>query len=233
MSITFIGDVHGWSDRLERVIAQSEGILVFMGDLIDRGPDSRGVIDRVRSLCDAGRALCLMGNHEFALVQGLGDPKRGIIADPHVYRSWCVHFGGLAVLESFGVSGTDPERLRRALGDRFDWMAGLPWVLQGNEAGRIWYAVHAGLDGRRWADQWATLQLGWKAQDEWPACLFDKEHVLEVPADFPVDACLVSGHTPRPDVYLTPQRILCDTSGGRPGRVLSGVIWPEGRVISG
>lgn len=233
MPVTFIGDVHGWLDRLDRVLTQAEGGLVFMGDLIDRGPDAPGVIDRVRSLCDAGQARCLMGNHEYALVRGLGHAALGIAPDETLYRSWCVNFGGWAVMDAFGMPDTDPERLRRLLGDRLDWLARLPWLLEGEADGRRWCAVHAGLDGRTWSDQRPLLAKGWAADDGWPAWLFDKQGVLDVPADFPANVCLVSGHTPRLDPLITAGRILCDTSGGRPGRLLSGVIWPEGRVITG
>lgn len=233
MPVTFIGDVHGWSDRLERVLAQAEGELVFMGDLIDRGPDALGVIDRVRDLCETGRARCLLGNHEYALVRGLGHEALGVSPDEELYRSWCMNFGGWAVMDSFGMPDTDPARLRRALGGRLDWLASLPWLLEGVVDGRCWYAVHAGLDGRTWRDQYRLLGRGWAADDGWPMCLFDKRDILDVPEDFPADACLVSGHTPRLDPLVTPGRILCDTSGGRAGRLLSGVIWPEGRVITG
>lgn len=233
MPVTFIGDVHGWLDRLDRVLDQAEGELVFMGDLIDRGPDAIGVIDRVRGLCDAGRARCLLGNHEYALVRGLGHEALGIPADEALYRSWCVNFGGWAVMDALGMPDTDPLRLHRLLGDRFDWLAGLPWLLEGDAEGQPWYAVHAGLDGRSWHDQHMLLGRGWAADDGWPAWLFDKQNILEVPRDFPAEACLVSGHTPRLDPLVTRGRILCDTSGGRPGRLLSGVIWPAGRVITG
>jgi hypothetical protein len=51
----------GWSHRQNR-------ILVFVGDLVDRGPDSLGVVRLVMGLVKAGRAVCLMGNHEYNLV---------------------------------------------------------------------------------------------------------------------------------------------------------------------
>jgi len=233
MPVTFIGDIHGWSDRLDRVIAQAEGELIFMGDLIDRGPDALGVIDRVRALCDAGRARCLMGNHEYAMVRGLGLPLLGIPADEGLYRSWCMNFGGHAVLASCDVPDADPERLRRALGDRLPWLALRPWILEDTTNGRPWVAVHASLDGRSWADQRALLARGWAADDGWPGWLFDKQRTLAIPPGFPADTCLVSGHMPLQEVHLSAQRVLCDTSGGRSGRPLSGVIWPTGRIISG
>ena len=72
-----IGDIHGQADKLEQLLQQlgyeqKSGIyqkpgakVVFLGDLIDRGPHQRRVLDIVRPMVDAGHALAVMGNHEF------------------------------------------------------------------------------------------------------------------------------------------------------------------------
>ena len=74
-----IGDVHGSIDHLEGLLTvlgyrsasgggpwrHPERIAVFVGDLIDRGPGQRAVIDLVRAMVDAGAALITLGNHEF------------------------------------------------------------------------------------------------------------------------------------------------------------------------
>ena len=76
-----IGDIHGERQALERLLEkldyrESEGRflhpegrkLLFLGDFIDRGPDSRGVLHLVRRLIDEGIALAIMGNHEYNFV---------------------------------------------------------------------------------------------------------------------------------------------------------------------
>jgi len=76
-----IGDIHGEREALERLLAElgyrEEGgatvppegrKLLFLGDFIDRGPDSRGVLHLVRRLVDEGAAIAIMGNHEFNFV---------------------------------------------------------------------------------------------------------------------------------------------------------------------
>ncbi len=228
MSVTFIGDVHGWSKRLDAVLAQAEGDIVLMGDLIDRGPDAPGVLDRVRALTEAGRARCLLGNHEYAMLRGLGAPSIDLEADPDWFDMWRDRHGGKAVLASYAVN--DARGLRRAMGsDLIAWLARLPWYL----AGEGWLAVHAALRPDQPVDaQLELLRDGWRYLVDEPDHLYDKGHNFDVPADLPDGTVLVSGHLPLPEVFITPQRILCDTSGGMPGRRLSGVIWPKGRVVT-
>jgi Calcineurin-like phosphoesterase len=72
--IDIVGDVHGDLDALESLLRRLGYVadghhpqrrrLVFLGDLVDRGPDSVRVLRRVRNLIEEGRAQCLLGNHE-------------------------------------------------------------------------------------------------------------------------------------------------------------------------
>jgi hypothetical protein len=80
--LVLIGDVHGELEALEALLARPEldprrsgRLLCFLGDLVDRGPDSPGVVRRVRALVDAGLAVCLLGNHELNLLRHERDPK--------------------------------------------------------------------------------------------------------------------------------------------------------------
>jgi hypothetical protein len=233
MSVTFIGDVHGWNRRLTQVLERSEGQLVFLGDLIDRGPDAPAVLDRVHALCSSGRAQCLLGNHEWMLLRslGLGDAQ----PDQEAFAAWTAGWGGAAVLDAYGAR--DVAALKRALRPHWAWLGSLPWVLEGEVEGRAWIAVHAALDlHRRTAIQLHELRLGWAgpwSDEPRPLPLFRKAQVERVPHDFPPGTCLVSGHTPRVDPLVTPNRILCDTSGGLAGRPLSAVIFPSGQLLRG
>jgi hypothetical protein len=232
MSVTFIGDVHGWSDRLERLLAKVKPPLVFVGDLIDRGPDVLGVLARVHALCDSGAAHCLLGNHEYALLRGIGSPALGLEPDAAFYAAWHLRFGGAAVLQACGVSCDDLPGLRHELRAHLGWLEGLPWVMEGSEGRRHWVAVHAGLDESALKPQVRQLHEAWSHDDGYPPALFDKERAFVVPVDLPEDWCVVSGHMPLTEVVVTPQRILCDTSGGMPNRPLSAVVWPEGLVVT-
>lgn len=77
--LDIIGDIHGEIDALEAILRRldqhtdapgARPHLVFLGDLVDRGPNSVAVVDRVAALVAAGRASCILGNHELNLLRG-------------------------------------------------------------------------------------------------------------------------------------------------------------------
>ncbi|MEV6912794.1 polynucleotide kinase-phosphatase [Amycolatopsis sp. NPDC051071] len=79
-----IGDVHGCREELEELLAELgyvDGVhpagrtAVFVGDLVDRGPDTPGVLRRVMAMAEAGNALVVCGNHEQKLVRALNGRK--------------------------------------------------------------------------------------------------------------------------------------------------------------
>ena len=118
-----VGDIHGRLDLLNDMLGRIErdirdhpiaaASIVFLGDLIDRGPDSAGVIERLTSLgTSPARILLLLGNHEEVLLRVL-DGEPGLAYD------W-LGFGGDACLESYGLSATslkamDEGRIATAL----------------------------------------------------------------------------------------------------------------------
>lgn len=76
-----IGDIHGERERLDELLAvlplAPDDRLIFMGDYVDRGPDSRGVIDRLIELEQERQCIFLIGNHESMFLDFLGwnDPN--------------------------------------------------------------------------------------------------------------------------------------------------------------
>ncbi|TVR44379.1 MAG: hypothetical protein EA402_07215 [Planctomycetota bacterium] len=238
--VAFIGDVHGHLDRLRWVLAQPAVAeaeqLVFLGDLIDRGPDSSAVVGMVRGLIEEGRAQAIIGNHEYALVRGLGLPAAGIPANLELFTAWCERYGGDETCASYGIDwrrADGQEVLREALGEDLDFIAALPWFLWGVTGDKPWLAVHAGLDERGLVEQLSECapQQRWLRQDL-PRFLYAKDRRQSRAHDLGDEVCLVSGHTPVEAAQVSPQRILADTSGGRPGRSLSAVLWPSGQVIA-
>jgi serine/threonine protein phosphatase 1 len=107
-----IGDIHGRLDLLEEMLAKVEAdmaaskprraVLLFLGDIIDRGASSCQAIERLRSYRHPDlKTIFLMGNHEEVLLRLLAG-ERGILS------SW-LQFGGAECLQSYGV---DPQSLR-------------------------------------------------------------------------------------------------------------------------
>ena len=108
-----VGDVHGRDDLLASLVARIAAdhrarpparlVLVFLGDLIDRGPASAGVVERLRAYRpDDARLVYLAGNHEEVML-------RVIDGDSSVLGDW-LRFGGAECLQSYGL---DPGRIRR------------------------------------------------------------------------------------------------------------------------
>jgi serine/threonine protein phosphatase 1 len=109
-----IGDVHGcdaqFATLLERIAtddaarAPAQTTVILLGDLVDRGPDSAGVIARAAAMADGPFAVrYIAGNHEEMLL-GAYD------GDPDALRGFCRN-GGRETLLSYGLSPTDYERL--------------------------------------------------------------------------------------------------------------------------
>jgi serine/threonine protein phosphatase 1 len=101
-----VGDVHGRLDLLEEILAKIHAdlqhhpsrktVLVFVGDLIDRGPSSAQVIERLRTYRREGiRTIFLLGNHEEVLLRILN-------GDAELITKWR-WFGGSECLQSYGI----------------------------------------------------------------------------------------------------------------------------------
>ena len=233
---TFIGDVHGWPRRLEQVLTHAQGHIVYVGDLIDRGPNSRAVVERVMRQCHAGQASSVMGNHEYAIVRSIGVPELGITSDERLCETWYNHYGGAETAASYGVVW-GPEfvpALRQAMGEHLMWMAKLPWFITGQSGDQHFICTHAGLHTGSWEqqlDDMNNVETFWSANSPLPAALYAKDRVRCYPEDLPSAYTIISGHVPNDEVFLSDQRIVCDTSGGLSAQVLSGVIWPHNTII--
>lgn len=94
-----ISDIHGHSIALEALLesvdVQQRDTLVFLGDYIDRGPDSKGVIEQVIRLADRCHVVPLMGNHEEMLLSARADNRS--------FETWMSN-GGDAALRSYGTT---------------------------------------------------------------------------------------------------------------------------------
>jgi len=135
--VDIVGDVHGEAKALHRlldrlgcdVVAQTvERPLVFVGDLIDRGPDSPAVVETVMRLVEAGVAQCVLGNHELNVLFGSKKEGNGWLrggqTDHYQYK-----VGSDVVEESFSSASATPEQAERFKA----FFATLPLVLHRND----------------------------------------------------------------------------------------------------
>jgi serine/threonine protein phosphatase 1 len=212
-----VGDVHGRLDLLKRMLerieqdASSAGarnpLVVLLGDYVDRGPDSAGVIEFLRSQAPENFELrFLKGNHEAAML--------AFLEDPIAHRGWLAH-GGLETMASYGVRPLPPmmasddvigaaaRRLRLALpGEHLDFLERLErYVVAGDYA-----FVHAGVDCGRPLDEQSDEELFWARK----RFLADRRRFSHV---------VVHGHTPVEAPYCDDRRICIDTGAYATGRL--------------
>ena len=218
-----IGDVHGQRERLERVHASiradlaarpvAEPVVVHLGDVIDRGPDSAGCVELLcRGAPVPGAATVnLLGNHEWMMLKAL-EP------DSHDDIDRWLDNGGDRSLASWGLRSSMTPR---------EWMAGIPSrhlvflqsLLLFWEAGEYLF-VHAGVrPGTPMAAQRET-DLLWirEAFLRWEGVMLP-----EAPR-----RVVVHGHTPEAEPVVKANRIGLDTGAGKGGPLSCAVLEGDG-----
>lgn len=220
-TVFVIGDIHGRADLLATLLERIEdGVqVVTVGDYIDRGEDSKPVLECLMS-CQSAEPdtfACLMGNHEKMLLDFIDRPtERG----PRWLRN-----GGLQTLASFGVGGvtegSDPAALmaardafQDALGPEMErWLRSLP--LQWH-SGNLW-VVHAAMDPDRAPEEQEDRTLIWGSGA-----------FMQQPRK---DGLWVAhGHVVVDQPQVLASRIAVDTGAYFSGRLTAARIDPDGGV---
>ncbi|GHB19788.1 MULTISPECIES: polynucleotide kinase-phosphatase [Streptomyces] len=218
-----IGDIHGCSSELESLLGElgyADGAhpdgrtAVFVGDLVDRGPDSPGVLRRVMSMVAAGNALCVPGNHE----NKLGRYLKG--------RQVQVRYGLAETIEQLErVDAEDPE-FRERVKEFIDGLvshyvldggklvvchAGLPEKYHGRTSGRVRsHALYGDTTGE-------TDEFGLPVRYPWAE-------------DYRGRAAVVYGHTPVPTTSWVNNTLCLDTGAVFGGR-MTALRWPEREIV--
>lgn len=232
-----VGDIHGQLHLLEEILDRIEtdggagARVVFVGDYVDRGPDSRGVIELLsRGLAEGRDWICLKGNHDRMFEWFIAPPVPR--ADPHMlvgYHWFHERIGGLETAQSYGVEvpprirqKTLAAQMREAIPDtHLHFLQGLR--LWHAEAGKIF--VHAG------------IRHGVPMEDQ------DEEDLLWIRDEFLEDsrghgALVVHGHTPVDAPDLRGNRLNLDTGAAYGGALTAAVfegdeicvLGPSGRI---
>ncbi|WP_149546894.1 polynucleotide kinase-phosphatase [Streptomyces marokkonensis] len=215
-----IGDIHGCSAELEALLGKlgyDDGVhpegrtAVFVGDLVDRGPDSPGVLRRVMAMVKSGDALCVPGNHE----NKFGRHLRGRNVQ---------HTHGLA--ETIEQMESQSEEFRAEVRQFIDGLvshyvldggrlvvchAGLPEKYHGRTSGRVRsHALYGDTTGE-------TDEFGLPVRYPWAE-------------DYRGRAAVVYGHTPVPEATWLNNTICLDT-GAVFGGKLTALRWPERELV--
>jgi serine/threonine protein phosphatase 1 len=148
-----ISDIHGHSQALDGLLVvidpKPQDTLIFLGDYVDRGPDSKGVIERLIDLKKRFNIVALMGNHEEMMLGAKGGRSD--------LRFW-LNLGGRKTLESYG----DAEDLRFVPWEHFQFLKGLPQFYQTESH----FFIHANYDPNRPLDQQDSATALWKHLNE-------------------------------------------------------------------
>ncbi|WP_055714876.1 polynucleotide kinase-phosphatase [Streptomyces torulosus] len=215
-----IGDIHGCAHELEALLGKLgyvDGVhpegrtAVFVGDLVDRGPDSPGVLRRVMSMVGSGNALCVPGNHE----NKYGRYLKGRNVQ---------HTHGLA--ETIEQMEGESEEFKKQVREFIDGLvshyvldggklvvchAGLPEKYHGRTSGRVRsHALYGDTTGE-------TDEFGLPVRYPWAE-------------DYRGRAAVVYGHTPVPQATWLNNTICLDT-GAVFGGKLTALRWPERELV--
>lgn len=220
LRIYAVGDVHGRRDLLSAMADMIDAdagahphcrpVEILLGDLIDRGPDSAGVVDFVVGRKARRDLTVLRGNHEQYLIDALAGERS--------LARW-MQFGGEAALASYRIAARDAGgRLRAAADLASDIRAALPdahRALLGDLADTVRHGdylfVHAG------------IRPGVPLERQDPADLvMIREGFLDHPADHGL--VVVHGHTPVAEPEIRSNRIGIDTRAWESGRLTCLVI---------
>lgn len=231
--VAVIGDVHGQVDKLRTIIQKlaavpgiSERWIVFIGDLVDRGPDPKGAVDVYCDLAEQHKKVTwVCGNHELAMAGSIG-----LIDVPEFIDwpgRWLPNYDADKTFASYNVPFGDLEGLREALPEKHAaLMSDLPWSVEHAQ----YLFVHAGLDNNLPFNTQINILRQRDYSLAHPPWLYDKSFVRGSAApDCPVT--VVVGHTPLREVRFGDRVIGTDTTGGVKGD-LSCVLLPENVVIT-
>lgn len=209
-----IGDIHGRRDCLDDLLARIDDddrargpaatTLVFLGDLVDRGPESRGVVERLQQLSRLRLCIFLMGNHEEVFV----DAWEGDESAARLFH----RIGGRETLLSYGVTpaeydAADFARMITLLATHVpaEHVAFLRGFRDTHRSGDYLF-VHAGIRPGTPIDEQRPADMRWI-----------RDKFLDDPRDH--GAIVVHGHSITPAVDERPNRVGIDTGAYASGRL--------------
>ena len=201
-----VGDIHGHCQALDAVLAiidpQTEDTLVFLGDYVDRGPDSRGVLETVIGLGSRCHVVALMGNHEEMMLGARQGGKSDL-------RFW-LQFGGQQTLDSYGQN----VDVKQIPWEHIRFLESLPLYFETDTH----FFVHANYAPKLPLDRQSSADLLWRPLDEIPSPHFSGKTAIV-------------GHTPQPNGQILDLDYLkCVETGCGFGGLLTALDVTSGQI---
>ncbi|TMM48706.1 metallophosphoesterase family protein [Qipengyuania marisflavi] len=213
-----VGDIHGRLDVFNALLVAideddaasgaAETTLVLLGDLVDRGPESAGVIARTMALGKQRTLRCIAGNHEEMFLESFDDTEMLRHFVKHGGRETILSYGlDRATYNKLTIAELQQELIRVVPQDHRDFLSGFEDVIIIGD----YVLVHAGIDPRRPLEEQRTGDLRWI-----------RERFLKHTEPF--SHVVVHGHTIFEEVENREHRIGIDTGAFRTGRLTALVL---------
>ena len=218
-----IGDVHGEKAKLDQLLAYIRddatayacpNKIVFVGDLIDRGHDSRAVVDTVMRLNAEAGAIVIRGNHEELMLHAMDH-------DESVGIYWWATNGGDETIQSYQRANGPKDNWRHAIDPtHVTWLRGLPTMHRDEERGLVF--VHGGIDPKTFPNETDELRMWTRSEKFFKSSRWPDRPELK-------DILVVHGHTPTEDFEpdVQPRRINVDTGACFGGPLTTVVLAPN------
>lgn len=222
-----VGDIHGEYEMLVKLLGKwdrEKERLLFVGDLADRGPDSKSCMELVHQLVSTGEAICLTGNHEQIFLEFLSQPDE-------VYGNYMINGGANTIdslLPDVNQNHSQPTeiagQLRNQYPDLIAFISSLPLYYEWHR----YLFVHAGVDlsHQNWAET-KTKDLYW---------IREPFHQ----GTNNTGKIIVFGHTPTPilhhdnanyEIWESDNKIGID-GGAVYGGILHGLVLDQNNIVS-
>ncbi len=209
-SVFVISDIHGCATELKLLLNKlpldKKSLIVFLGDYIDRGPNSKEVVDTILDLQKMYNVVPLMGNHEKMLLDFLADPTS---AEAGVF----IYNGGGATLASYRQDDTDKYVIPK---EHLIFYSSLRKFYKTEN----YFFVHAGVPDR---------SIDTISDDDVDVLLWIREDFFD--SDYKWEKMIVHGHTPSNEVEISEKRMNIDT-GCVFNNKLTAISLPERKVYS-
>ena len=217
-----IGDVHGEAQKLDQLLRsiRADAIgrkvahrIVFLGDLVDRGPDSRRVVDRAMHLAHTEDAIVIRGNHEELMLHAY-DNRESV----GIY--WWAENGGDQTITSYmGANGVCDDWRDAIDKAHIAWLRALPVMVRDEPRGLVF--VHGGIDPKTFPDCTDEVRMWTRSHKFFDPGRWPDRPELE-------GILVVHGHTPTADFepHANPRRINVDTGACFGGPLTCAVLAP-------